>query len=35
MIAREFHRLKGAPLSLDPLFVKRDDHSAGGKLTKV
>lgn len=24
-----FHRLKGAPLSLDPLFVKRDDQVVG------
>lgn len=26
---RGFHRLKGAPLSLDPLFVKRDDQVVG------
>jgi transposase len=26
LIERGFLRLKGAPLSLDPLFVKRDDH---------
>lgn len=26
---RDFHRLKGAPLSLDPLFVKRDDQVVG------
>jgi transposase len=25
LIEHGFHRLKGAPLSLDPLFVKRDD----------
>jgi transposase len=24
-----FHRLKGVPLSLDPLFVKRDDQVVG------
>jgi transposase len=29
LIERNFHRLKGAPLSLDPLFVKRDDQIAG------
>ncbi len=29
VIERNFHRLKGAPLSLDPLFVKRDDQIAG------
>jgi transposase len=29
LIERGFHRLKGAPLSLDPLFVKRDDQVAG------
>lgn len=29
IIERGFHRLKGAPLSLDPLFVKRDDQIAG------
>jgi len=28
LIERGFLRLKGAPLSLDPLFVKRDDHSS-------
>lgn len=28
-IERGFHRLKGAPLSLNPLFVKRDDQIAG------
>ena len=28
-IERCFHRLKGAPLSLNPLFVKRDDQIAG------
>jgi transposase len=28
-IERGFHRLKGAPLSLNPLFVKRDDQVAG------
>jgi transposase len=28
-IERNFHRLKGAPLSLNPLFVKRDDQIAG------
>jgi transposase len=25
VIERGFHRLKGAPLSIDPMFVKRDD----------
>jgi transposase len=29
VIERGFHRLKGAPLSLDPLFVKRDDQVRG------
>ena len=29
VIERNFHRLKGAPLSLDPLFVKRDDQITG------
>jgi transposase len=29
VIERNFHRLKGAPLSLDPMFVKRDDQIAG------
>jgi len=29
LIERGFHRLKGAPLSLDPMFVKRDDQIAG------
>jgi len=29
IIERGFHRLKGAPLSLDPMFVKRDDQIAG------
>lgn len=29
LIERGFHRLKGVPLSLDPLFVKRDDQVAG------
>lgn len=29
IIERNFHRLKGAPLSLDPLFVKRDDQVVG------
>ena len=29
IIERNFHRLKGVPLSLDPLFVKRDDQVAG------
>jgi transposase len=28
-IERGFHRLKGAPLSLNPLFVKRDDQVKG------
>jgi transposase len=28
-IERGFHRLKGTPLSLDPLFVKRDDQVVG------
>ena len=28
-IERGFHRLKGAPLSLSPLFVKRDDQVVG------
>ena len=28
-IERNFHRLKGAPLSLNPLFVKRDDQITG------
>ena len=28
-VERGFHRLKGAPLSLDPLFVKRDDQVVG------
>jgi transposase len=26
LIERGFDRLKGVPLSLDPLFVMRDDH---------
>jgi transposase len=29
LIEHGFHRLKGAPLSLDPLFVKRDDQVIG------
>jgi len=29
LIERGFHRLKGAPLSLDPLFVKRNDQVVG------
>jgi len=29
VIERGFHRLKGVPLSLDPLFVKRDDQVIG------
>lgn len=29
LIERNFHRLKGAPLALNPLFVKRDDQVAG------
>lgn len=29
IIERGFHRLKGSPLSLDPMFVKRDDQIAG------
>jgi transposase len=29
LIERNFHRLKGAPLSLNPLFVKRDDQVCG------
>lgn len=29
LIERSFHRLKGAPLSLSPLFVKRDDQVVG------
>ena len=29
LIERGFHRLKGAPLSLSPLFVKRDDQVMG------
>lgn len=29
LIEHGFHRLKGAPLSLDPLFVKRDDQVRG------
>lgn len=29
LIERGFHRLKGAPLSLAPLFVKRDDQVVG------
>ena len=29
LIERGFHRLKGAPLSLDPVFVKRDDQIIG------
>jgi transposase len=29
LIERGFHRLKGAPLSLHPLFVKRDDQVCG------
>ncbi len=29
MIERGFHRLKGAPLSLSPLFVQRDDQVVG------
>lgn len=29
IIERGFHRLKGTPLSLDPLFVKRDDQVVG------
>lgn len=29
MIERDFHRLKGIPLSSGPLFVKRDDQVIG------
>ena len=29
LIERGFHRLKGVPLSLSPLFVKRDDQVVG------
>jgi len=29
LVERGFHRLKGAPLSLDPLFVKREDQVVG------
>ena len=29
LIERSFHRLKGVPLSLSPLFVKRDDQVVG------
>jgi transposase len=29
LIERGFHRLKGAPLSLDPMYVKRDDQATG------
>jgi len=29
LIERGFHRLKGVPLSLDPVFVKRDDQVTG------
>jgi transposase len=29
LIERGFHRLKGAPLSLNPMFVKRDDQVIG------
>ncbi len=29
LMERGFDRLKGAPLSLDPLFVKRDDQVVG------
>ena len=29
LVERSFHRLKGAPLSLTPLFVKRDDQVVG------
>lgn len=29
LIERGFHRLKGAPLSLDPMFVRRDDQVIG------
>jgi len=29
IIEHGFHRLKGAPLSLDPLFVKKDDQVVG------
>jgi len=29
LIERNFHRLKGTPLSLNPLFVKRDDQVCG------
>ncbi len=29
LIERSFHRLKGAPLSIAPLFVKRDDQIVG------
>ncbi|MCJ7824466.1 MAG: IS1634 family transposase [Anaerolineales bacterium] len=29
LVERGFHRLKGVPLSLDPLFVKRDDQVVG------
>ena len=29
LVEQDFHRLKGAPLSLSPLFVKRDDQVVG------
>ena len=29
LVERGFHRLKGTPLSLNPLFVQRDDQVAG------
>ena len=29
LIERGFHRLKGTPLSLDPMFVKHDDQVVG------
>lgn len=29
IIERGFHRLKGVPLSLDQLFIKRDDQVMG------
>lgn len=29
LVERGFHRLKGAPLSLNPLFIKRDDQVTG------
>jgi transposase len=35
LVERGFHRLKGAPLSLDPLFVKRDDQVVGRALKQA